>query len=227
MEKTKSDEIKSNIETLVDNFCEIKFKKSEFIPGKTVIPCSGRVIGASEVKNMVSASLDAWLTTGRFNREFQKKLAEYIGIKNLITVNSGSSANLIAFSSLTSHLHKERAIQPGDEVITVAAGFPTTVNPIFQNGAVPVFVDIKIPTYNINEELIEQAITKKTKAIMLAHTLGNPFNLEKVLKICKKNNLWLVEDNCDSLGSKYKNKITGEITKKVCDLIESNNIDMD
>ena len=209
MEETNTDKIKLNIEKLIDNFCEIKFKKDQFIPGKTAIPCSGRVIDAQEVKSMVSASLDAWLTTGRFNREFQTKLAKYIGIKNLITVNSGSSANLIAFSSLTSHLHKDRAIQPGDEVITVAAGFPTTVNPIFQNGAIPVFVDIKITTYNINEELIEQAITNKTKAIMLAHTLGNPFNLEKVVKICKKNNLWLIEDNCDALGSKYKNKITG------------------
>ena len=158
---------------------------------------------------MVLASFDGWLTTGRFNTEFQKKLSSFLDVKHLITVNSGSSANLIAFSSLTSHLHKDNAIKPGDEVIAVAAGFPTTVNPIFQNGAVPVFVDIKLPTYNINEELIEQAISKKTKAIMLAHTLGNPFNLNKITEICKKYNLWLIEDNCDALGSKYNNKFTG------------------
>ena len=158
---------------------------------------------------MVLASFDGWLTTGRFNTEFQKKLSSFLDVKHLITVNSGSSANLIAFSSLTSHLHKDNAIKPGDEVISVAAGFPTTVNPIFQNGAVPVFVDIKLPTYNINEELIEQAISKKTKAIMLAHTLGNPFNLNKITEICKKYNLWLIEDNCDALGSKYNNKFTG------------------
>ena len=158
---------------------------------------------------MVMASFDGWLTTGRFNSEFQKKLSAFLGVKHLITVNSGSSANLVAFSSLTSHLHKDRAIKPGDEVISVAAGFPTTVNPIFQNGAVPVFVDIKLPTYNIDEELIEEAITKKTKAIMLAHTLGNPFNLNKIGEICKKYNLWLIEDNCDALGSKYNNQFTG------------------
>ena len=167
------------------------------------------MIGIDEINNMVAAALDGWLTTGRFNAEFQKKLSDFLKVKHLITVNSGSSANLIAFSSLTSHLHKDRAIKPGDEVISVAAGFPTTVNPLFQNGAIPVFVDIKLPTYNINEDLIEEAVTKKTKAIMLAHTLGNPFNLQKVTEICKKYNLWLIEDNCDALGSKYNNQFTG------------------
>ena len=181
----------------------------KFIPGETIIPPSGKLVGKEEVQSMIEASLDAWLTTGRFNTEFQNELSNFLKVKHLITVNSGSSANLVAFSSLTSHLHKEKAIKPGDEVITVAAGFPTTVNPIFQNGAVPVFVDVKFPTYNINEELIEEAITEKTKAIMLAHTLGNPFNLDKVTKICKKYNLWLVEDNCDALGTKYNNQFTG------------------
>jgi CDP-6-deoxy-D-xylo-4-hexulose-3-dehydrase len=197
------------IESFVKSVLDKKSPKPVFVPGETLIPPSGKLIGYEEVKNMVMASFDGWLTTGRFNTEFQKKLSEFLDIKHSITVNSGSSANLIAFSSLTSHLHKERAIKPGDEVISVAAGFPTTVNPIFQNGAIPVFVDIKLPTYNIDEELIEEAITKKTKAIMLAHTLGNPFNLNKIGEICKKYNLWLIEDNCDALGSKYNNKFTG------------------
>jgi CDP-4-dehydro-6-deoxyglucose reductase, E1 len=189
-----------------DNYLD---KSEKFIPGETIIPPSGKLVGKEEVQLMIEASLDAWLTTGRFNTEFQNELSNFLKVKHLITVNSGSSANLVAFSSLTSHLHKDKAIKPGDEVITVAAGFPTTVNPIFQNGAVPVFVDVKFPTYNINEELIEEAITKKTKAIMLAHTLGNPFNLDKITKICKKFNLWLVEDNCDALGTKYNNQFTG------------------
>ena len=202
--------IKANIE--VEDFVRKilkRKKKINFIPGETLIPPSGKLIGEEEVKYMVEASLDGWLTTGRFNQYFQEKLSKFLNVKHLITVNSGSSANLVAFSSLTSHMHKERAIKPGDEIISVAAGFPTTVNPIFQNGVIPVFVDIKLPTYNINEELIEAAITKKTKAIVLAHTLGNPFNLSKITEICKKYNLWLMEDNCDALGSKYNNQLTG------------------
>ena len=198
----------NKIANFVKSYLDSK-QKEVFIPGKTLIPPSGKLIGSKEIEYMISASLDGWLTTGRFNKEFEKNLADFLKIKHLITVNSGSSANLIAFSSLTSHLHKERTIKPGDEIISVAAGFPTTVNPIFQNGAVPVFVDIKLPTYNINEDLIEAAITEKTKAIMLAHTLGNPFNLNKITEICNKYNLWLIEDNCDALGSKYNDKYTG------------------
>ena len=197
------------IENFVKKILSSEPKKNKFVPGKTLIPPSGKLIGYEEIKNMVLSSFDGWLTTGRFNSQFQEELSSFLKIKHLITVNSVSSANLVAFSSLTSHLHKDRAIKPGDEVISVAAGFPTTVNPIFQNGAIPVFVDIKLPTYNINEELIEEAITKKTKAIMLAHTLGNPFNLKKIVEICKKYNLWLIEDNCDALGSKYNNQFTG------------------
>ena len=197
------------IGNFVKDFLEKNKKKEFFVPGQTLIPPSGKLIGFNEIKNMVEASLDGWLTTGRFNLEFQNKLSKFLKVKHLLTVNSGSSANLIAFSSLTSHLHKERSIKPGDEIISVAAGFPTTVNPMFQNGAVPVFVDIKLPTYNINEELVETAITNKTKAIMLAHTLGNPFNLNKITELCKKYNLWLIEDNCDALGSKYNNQFTG------------------
>ena len=197
------------INNLIKEIFNKKKEKYKFVPGKTVIPPSGKLIGFEETKNMILAALDGWLTTGRFNDEFQLKLSNFLKVKHLLTVNSGSSANLLAFSSLTSHLHKERAIKPGDEIISVAAGFPTTVNPIFQNGAVPVFVDIKLPTYNINENLIEEAISDKTKAIMIAHTLGNSFNLNKILEICKKNNLWLIEDNCDALGTKYNNQFTG------------------
>lgn len=198
---------RAEIETFVKkNFVS---DKSEFIPGKTFIPASAKFIDYYEIINMVEACFDAWLTTGKFNEKFQFELSNFLKVKHLITVNSGSSANLLSFSSLTSGLHKEKAIKPGDEVITVAAGFPTTVNPIFQNGAIPVFVDVKLPTYNINENLIENAVGKKTKAIMIAHTLGNSFNIEKVLEICKKHDLWLIEDNCDALGTKYKNQYTG------------------
>ena len=201
--------IRDDILSLVNDYSSINFKKKEFIPGVSDVPVSGKVIGSLELKNMVEASLDGWLTTGRFNEEFEIKLASFLGIKCLLTVNSGSSANLIAFSTLTSPKLKERAIQKGDEVISVAAGFPTTVNPIIQFGAVPVFIDVKIPTYNIDENLVEEAITKKTKAIMLAHTLGNPFNVKRIKEICEKYNLWLIEDSCDALGSKFDNQNVG------------------
>jgi CDP-6-deoxy-D-xylo-4-hexulose-3-dehydrase len=158
---------------------------------------------------MINASLDGWLTTGRFNTEFEIKLASFLGVKHAITVNSGSSANLIAFSTLTSPKLGVRAIKKGDEVIAVAAGFPTTVNPIIQFGAIPVFVDIDPNTYNIDPTKIEAAISSKTKAIMLAHALGNPFDLKKVTEICKKYNLWLIEDCCDALGATYNNQIVG------------------
>lgn len=180
-----------------------------FVPGETVIPPSGKIIGAEEISLMVEASLDGWLTTGRFNDEFEKKLAAFIGVKHLITVNSGSSANLVAFSTLTSPKLGDRAIKPGDEVIGVAAGFPTTVNPILQFGAVPVFVDVDPRTHNIDAGKIEAAIGPKTKAIMLAHSLGNPFNLDVVTALCKKYNLWLVEDCCDALGTTYRGQMVG------------------
>jgi CDP-6-deoxy-D-xylo-4-hexulose-3-dehydrase len=201
--------IRNEILSLVNDYSNINFKEKEFIPGVSDVPVSGKVIGSLELKNMVEASLDGWLTTGRFNEQFEKKLASFLGIKCLLTVNSGSSANLIAFSTLTSSKLKERAIQKGDEVISVAAGFPTTVNPIIQFGAVPVFIDVKIPTYNIDENLVEGAITKKTKAIMLAHTLGNPFNVKRIKEICAKYNLWLIEDSCDALGSKFNGQNVG------------------
>jgi CDP-6-deoxy-D-xylo-4-hexulose-3-dehydrase len=201
--------IRENILNLVKDYSKIHFLKQDFIPGKTQIPVTGKLLGLLELQNMVEASLDGWLTTGRFNKQFEEKLSFFLGIKCLLTVNSGSSANLIAFSTLTSPKLKERAIKKGDEVITVAAAFPTTVNPILQFGAIPVFVDVKIPTYNIDEKLIEQAINSKTKAIMLAHTLGNPFNVKAVKEICNKYNLWLIEDTCDALGSKFEEQIVG------------------
>jgi len=209
MNSNQKKNLKNKISNLVKKYSVLEFKKRKFIPGKTTIPPTGKVIGDLELQNMVEASLDGWLTAGRFNKSFEEKLAKFIGIKQLITVNSGSSANLIAFSTLTSPKLKERAIKPLDEVITVAAGFPTTINPIIQFGAIPVFVDVKIPTYNIDENLIEEAITPKTKAIMIAHTLGNPFNLNVVKSICEKHNLWLIEDSCDALGSTYDNKMVG------------------
>ena len=201
--------IRDNILNLVKDYSDLNLKNEKFIPGESEVPVSGKVIGNLELQNMVEASLDGWLTTGRFNEQFQKKLADFLGIKCLLTVNSGSSANLIAFSTLTSAKLKDKAIKKGDEVISVAAGFPTTVNPIIQFGAIPVFIDVKIPTYNIDENLIEEAITPNTKAIMLAHTLGNPFNLKKIREICDKYDLWLIEDSCDALGSKYNNQNVG------------------
>jgi CDP-6-deoxy-D-xylo-4-hexulose-3-dehydrase len=209
MQNNKLIEIKKKILDLVEVYSNLNFTNKDFVEGLTEIPVSGKVIGTLELQNMVEASLDGWLTTGRFNEKFEKDLASFLGVKCLLTVNSGSSANLIAFSTLTSPKLKERAIQKGDEVISVAAGFPTTVNPIIQFGAVPVFIDVKIPTYNIDENLVEEAINNKTKAIMLAHTLGNPFNVKKIKEICDKYNLWLIEDSCDALGSKFNGQNVG------------------
>ena len=209
MENAKTQALREQIAQLVDEYAAIALAPQPFLPGLTVVPPSGKVVGAEELKNMVEASLDGWLTSGRFNAEFEKKLAAFIGIKHLITVNSGSSANLVAFSTLTSPKLGDRAIQKGDEVIGVAAGFPTTVNPILQFGAVPVFVDVDAITHNIDASKIEAAIGPKTKAIMLAHSLGNPFNLDVVTALCKKHNLWLVEDCCDALGTTYRGQMVG------------------
>ena len=203
------DKLRSQISELVQQFAEIAYAPKTFIPGKSTVPVSGKVIGANELKMMVDASLDGWLTTGRFNTMFEQRLSAFLGVKHLITVNSGSSANLVAFSTLTSPKLGGRAIKPGDEVIGVAAGFPTTVNPIIQFGAVPVFVDVDLSTHNIDSSKIEAAISPKTKAIMLAHSLGNPFNLNIVTMLCKKYNLWLVEDCCDALGATYNGQMVG------------------
>jgi CDP-6-deoxy-D-xylo-4-hexulose-3-dehydrase len=207
--KNKKDELREQIRVLTKKYAEISTRSQPFLPGLTMIPPSGKSIGFEEITNLVDASLDGWLTTGRFNAEFEQKLAEFIGVKHAITVNSGSSANLVAFSTLTSPKLGERAIQKGDEVIGVAAGFPTTVNPILQFGAVPVFVDVDKINHNIDFSKLEKAITGKTKAVMLAHSLGNPFNLDVVTQLCKKYNLWLIEDCCDALGSTYRGQMVG------------------
>jgi len=208
MSKSK-EQLRAEISALVKQYAEVDQNVSSFIPGETVIPPSGKLLDHEEMQSMIDASLDAWLTTGRFNEAFEKALAEFLGVKFLITVNSGSSANLVAFSTLTSPKLKDRAIKKGDEVIGVAAGFPTTVNPIVQFGAIPVFVDVDLATHNIDVSLIEQAITSKTKAIMLAHTLGNPFNVKAIREICDKHKLWLIEDCCDALGSTFEGKLVG------------------
>jgi CDP-6-deoxy-D-xylo-4-hexulose-3-dehydrase len=202
-------QLKEQIIHLVSEYGALAGQPEPFEPGKTVVPPAGKVIGAKEMELMVEASLDGWLTTGHFNDKFEARLAKFLGVKHLITVNSGSSANLVAFNTLTSPKLGDRAIQPGDEVIGVAAGFPTTVNPILQFGAVPVFVDVELSTYNIDATKIEAAITSKTKAIMLAHTLGNPFNVDVIVALCKKYHLWLIEDCCDALGSTYDGKLVG------------------
>lgn len=209
MKNEKTQAIREQIAALVEQYAALAFQPAQFTAGVTAVPPSGKQIDANEIKLMVEAALDGWLTTGRFNTQFEAKLAAFIGVKHLITVNSGSSANLVAFSTLTSPKLGERAIRPGDEVIGVAAGFPTTVNPILQFGAVPVFVDVELGTYNIDVSLIEAAIGPKTKAIMLAHTLGNPYNLQAVTDLCRKYQLWLIEDCCDALGSTYQGRMVG------------------
>jgi CDP-6-deoxy-D-xylo-4-hexulose-3-dehydrase len=194
---------------LVKKHFEEEFPAEEFIPGKSQVPVSGRSFDHKDIESLIDSSLDFWLTEGRYTDLFEKKFSSFLDTKHTIPVNSGSSANLIAFSALTSHKLKERAIKKGDEVITVASGFPTTVNPIIQNGCIPVYLDCELGTYNINVEDLGEALSPKTKAIMIAHTLGNPFNLEKIMDFCKENNLFLIEDSCDALGSKYDNKLTG------------------
>lgn len=186
-----------------------KKKKKSIIPGQDYIPPSGKCMDEEDLGNLIDASLDMWLTTGRYGDEFEKEFAKFLGIKHCALVNSGSSANLIAMTALTSHKLGDRRLMIGDEVITVAAGFPTTVAPIIQNGLVPVFIDVKLSTYGFDENIIEKAITEKTKAIFMAHTLGNPFNLKKVMELAQKYNLWVIEDNCDALGAKYDDKFTG------------------
>jgi CDP-6-deoxy-D-xylo-4-hexulose-3-dehydrase len=203
------DELRRQIGELVRQYADAQFAPRPFVPGESVIPPAGKVIGASEIELMVEASLDGWLTTGRFNARFEEGLAQLTGAPHVLTTTSGSSANLLALSCLTSPKLGDRRLRPGDEVITVAAGFPTTVNPSVQHGLIPVFVDVDVPTYNIDASLIEAAITERTGAIMIAHTLGNPFNLAEVRRICDAHDLWLVEDCCDALGATYQGKKVG------------------
>jgi CDP-6-deoxy-D-xylo-4-hexulose-3-dehydrase len=204
-----SDDLRTEILDLVARYYEKEFAKKDFVPGKTPIPVSGRVFNAEDLVYLVDASLDFWLTTGRYANRFQREFAQFLGTRYALLCNSGSSANLLALSALTSPNLGERQLRPGNEVITVAAGFPTTINPIYQNGLVPVFVDIEVGTYNVNIPSLEEAIGSNTKAIMLAHSLGNPFDLDKIQAVVERYGLWLIEDNCDALGSRYKGKYTG------------------
>lgn len=207
-ENKNEQEARNQILEMVEEYCnKYHNQKKEFREGDR-IPYASRVYTSEEMVNLVDSSLEFWLTSGRYTKQFETDFAKLLGVRFCSLVNSGSSANLIAFMALTSPLLKERAVRRGDEIITVAAGFPTTVAPIIQYGAVPVFVDVTIPEYNIDVEMLEKALSTKTKAVMIAHTLGNPFDLEKVKEFCNKHNLWLVEDNCDALGSKYE--INGE-----------------
>jgi CDP-6-deoxy-D-xylo-4-hexulose-3-dehydrase len=194
---------------MVQNFASESLKVADFLPGETPVPVSGKVLDPSDIAALVDASLDGWLTAGRFHEDFERALARYVGARSALFVNSGSSANLVALSALTSPKLGKRALKPGDEVLTVAAGFPTTVNPIMQNNLRPVLVDVNLGTYDAIPEMLREAVSPKTKAIMMAHTLGNPFDLDTVRELCDKHGLWLVEDSCDALGSTYDGKRTG------------------
>lgn len=206
---SKSLEIKEQIHSLIREYHSEVFKQKPFVPGETSVPVSGKVFDEKELIAITDSALDAWFTTGRFNSSFEKKLAGYINVKSVLTVNSGSSANLVAFSALTALELGEDRIKPGDEVITVAASFPTTVNPILQYGAIPVFLDVTIPYYEIDVSQLEKALSPKTKAVVIAHTMGNVFDLDAITSFCKKHNLWLMEDCCDALGATYKGKHVG------------------
>jgi len=184
-------------------------QQAKFVPDKSRVAYAGRIFDEKEIVSLLDASLEFWLTYGRYSQEFERKLAKYLGVRYALLVNSGSSANLLAFMALTSHLLKDRRIRRGDEIITVAAGFPTTVAPIIQYGAVPIFVDVDLKTFNIDVSQLKIALSSTTKAVILAHTLGNPFNISAVKEFCDKNCLWLIEDNCDALGSKYAGRLTG------------------
>lgn len=202
-------ELKHQIHALIKEYHDEAFKQKTFVPGESSVPVSGKVFDHKELQLITDSALDAWFTTGKFNTEFEKKLAKFINVKSLITVNSGSSANLVAFSTLTAHELGEERIKPGDEVITVAASFPTTVNPILQYGAIPVFLDVTIPEYEMDVTYLEKALSPKTKAVVVAHTMGNVFNLDVITAFCEKHNLWLMEDCCDALGATYNGKHVG------------------
>lgn len=201
--------IRNDIFEKIKELYLLKNSTNKSVQGVSLIPCAGRVYDEKEMISLVDAALDFWLTSGRYARQFEMEFAKYLGVKYCLLANSGSSANLLAVSALTSQKLGQRRLMAGDEVITVACAFPTTVNPIIQNNLIPVFLDINIETCNINEYKIEEALSEKTRAIFLAHTLGNPLNMDKILQICNKYSLWLIEDNCDALGSKYKKQKTG------------------
>jgi CDP-6-deoxy-D-xylo-4-hexulose-3-dehydrase len=204
LDKKRHDILKS-----VKEFAELQLEGTSFSAGKTPVPVSGKVLDPDDFASLVDSSLDGWLTAGRFTEKFQRALAKYVGARSSLFVNSGSSANLIALSALTSPKLHKRALKPGDEVLTVAMGFPTTINPIIQNGMTPVVVDVELGTYDAISDRLREAVGPKTKAIMMAHTLGNPFDLDTVQELCKEHGLWLVEDSCDALGSTYRGQRTG------------------
>lgn len=206
---SKADALRGEIIELVGRYYAAAFPESAFVPGKSPVRYAGRVFDADELTHLVEAALDFWLTTGRFANQFEREFARFFGLKHAILVNSGSSANLLALSCLTSPKLGERQLKPGDEVITVATGFPTTVNPIVQNQLVPVFVDITIPTYNIDVTQLEEAYSARTRAVMLAHTLGNPFDLGAVTDFVREHNLWLIEDCCDAVGATFRGQMVG------------------
>lgn len=201
--------LRQEIADLVGRYCQVAFGPRPFVPGESKVPVSGRVFDVDDVRMLVDSALDFWLTSGRFADQFEKSFSQFLGVKHAVLCNSGSSANLLAISALTSDKLQERALKPGDEVITVAAGFPTTVNPIIQNRLVPVFLDVDLQTYNVEINFIEEAITERTRAIMIAHTLGNPFRIDVISEVARKYELWLIEDNCDALGSTFNEQLTG------------------
>ena len=205
----RAEQLRQQILALVGAYYEEAFAPEPFVPGETPVPVSGRFFDADDLTHLADAALDFWLTTGRYAEQFERELARFVGVRHAMLCNSGSSANLLALSALTAPELGERRLRPGDEVITVAAGFPTTVNPIVQNGLTPVFLDILPETYNIDVRRLEEAISPRTRAVMLAHTLGNPFDLDAVLAVVRRHNLWLIEDNCDALGSTYGSRLTG------------------
>ncbi len=204
-----AEDLRAQILELTDRYHRAQWPHTEFVAGETPVPVSGKVFDGEDLRFLLDASLDFWLTTGRYGEEFEREFAKFCNVRHALLCNSGSSADLLAFTALTSPKLGDERIKPGDEVITVAAGFPTTVNPIVQHGMVPVFLDIVLPTYDVDTKRLEEALTPKTRAIMMAHTLGNPFDLGTITAFAKKHNLWLVEDNCDALGSTYDGKLTG------------------
>jgi CDP-4-dehydro-6-deoxyglucose reductase, E1 len=205
----RAEALRAEILELVRRYHAEAFPTAEFVPGETTVRFAGRVFDEREIVSLVDASLDFWLTSGRFASEFERKLSDWLGIRHALLVNSGSSANLVALSTLTSHTLGRRQVRPGDEVITVATSFPTTINPIYQSGLVPVFLDVQVPTYNIDVSHLEDALSERTRAIMLAHTLGNPFELATVKAFADEHDLWLIEDCCDALGSTYSGRMVG------------------
>ncbi|NDE11990.1 MAG: lipopolysaccharide biosynthesis protein RfbH, partial [Chitinophagia bacterium] len=209
MKLNAAEEIRKQMLHLTEEYSREFLKLTPFFAGVDTIPVSGKVLESDDFVNLIDSSLDGWFTSGRYTKEFERSLADFVGVRSALFVNSGSSANLCALSGLTSKKLGERALKKGDEVLTVAMGFPTTVNPIIQNGLRPVVVDVDLETLDVNVVKLEEAVSSKTKAIMIAHTLGNPFDLDAVLRICKENNLWLIEDSCDALGSTYNGQKTG------------------